>query len=213
MDGDVAPLKEISRLALAHEACLIADDAHATGILGAAGSGLSAGADIVIGTFSKALGGFGAYVASSATTRNYLINRCSGLIYSTALPPPVLGAMDAALDLVPGMDADRAYVAKLAARFRSGAQALGYDTAASATQIVPLICGAPESALHLGERLRQSGFWATPIRPPTVPKGTARVRLAFTRGHTESDVDLLLEAIADTANSVPMQPRARAHPA
>jgi 8-amino-7-oxononanoate synthase len=213
MDGDVAPLEEIARLARAHEACLIVDDAHATGILGEGGSGLSDGADVVIGTFSKALGSFGAYVASSATTRNYLINRCSGLIYSTALPPPVLGAIGAALDLVPGMDADRAYVAKLAARFRSGAQALGYDTAASATQIVPLICGAPESALHLGERLRQSGFWATPIRPPTVPKGTARVRLAFTRGHTESDVDLLLEAIADTANSVPMQPRARAHPA
>ena len=213
MDGDVALLKEIARLARAHEACLIVDDAHATGILGEGGSGLSDGADIVIGTFSKALGSFGAYVASSATTRNYLINRCSGLIYSTALPPPLLGAMDAALDLVPGMDAGRAYVAKLAARFRSGAQALGYDTAASATQIVPLICGAPESALDLGERLRKSGFWATPIRPPTVPKGTARVRLAFTRAHTESDVDLLLEAIADTANSAPAQPRARAHPA
>ena len=90
--------------------------------LGEGGSGLSAGADIVIGTFSKALGGFGAYVACSETMRDYLINRCSGLIYSTALPPPVLGAMDAALDLVPGMDADRAYVASLAARFRDGAK-------------------------------------------------------------------------------------------
>ena len=213
MDGDVAPLKEISRLALAHEACLIVDDAHATGILGAGGSGLSGGADIVIGTFSKALGSFGAYVACSATTRDFLINRCTGLIYSTALPPPVLGAIDAALDLISGMEADRAHVARLAARFRAGARALGHDTGTSVTQIVPVICGAAEAALDFSERLRKAGFWATPIRPPTVPKGTARVRLAFTRAHTECDVDLLLEAIADTANSARAQSHARAHPA
>ncbi|HEX7532979.1 MAG TPA: aminotransferase class I/II-fold pyridoxal phosphate-dependent enzyme, partial [Methyloceanibacter sp.] len=128
MDGDMAPLDDIARLARSHDACLIVDDAHATGILGEGGSGLSSGADIVIGTFSKALGSFGAYVACSATLRDYLINRCGGLIYSTALPPQVLGAIDAALDLIPAMDEDRAYVARLARRFRASAQALGYDT-------------------------------------------------------------------------------------
>src|SRR4029078_12753218 len=146
MDGDVAPLEEIARLAREHDACLVVDDAHATGILGRAGSGLSAGADIVIGTFSKALGGFGGYVASTETMRDYLINRCGGIIYSTALPPPVLGAIDAALDLVSGMDEERTHVARLAERFRAGASAIGLDTGASATQIVPVILGSPQAA-------------------------------------------------------------------
>ena len=123
MDGDIAPLAEIGRLAREHDAMLIVDDAHATGILGEGGRGLSGEADVVIGTFSKALGGFGAYVACSDTLRDYLINRCTGLIYSTALPPPVLGAIDAALDLVPSLDAERAHVASLAERFRLGARA------------------------------------------------------------------------------------------
>jgi 8-amino-7-oxononanoate synthase len=199
MDGDMAPLDDIARLARSHDACLIVDDAHATGILGEGGSGLSSGADIVIGTFSKALGSFGAYVACSATLRDYLINRCGGLIYSTALPPQVLGAIDAALDLIPAMDEDRTYVARLAGRFRTGARALGYDTGGSATQIVPLIAGAPEAAIALSDRLRERGFWATAIRPPTVPAGTARVRLAFTRAQLESDIHLLLEALGETA--------------
>jgi 8-amino-7-oxononanoate synthase len=212
MDGDVAPLAEIARLARAHEACLIVDDAHATGILGEGGSGLSAGADIVIGTFSKALGSFGAYVACSATMRDYLINRCSGLIYSTALPPPVLGAIDAALDLVPGMESDRASVARLAARFRAGAETLGYNTGTSATQIVPLIVGEAEAALDLSARLRASGFWATAIRPPTVPKGTARVRLAFSRALGETDIDRLLEVLADMVTHAPARLPAGVHP-
>jgi 8-amino-7-oxononanoate synthase len=213
MDGDVAPLEEIARLARAHDACLIVDDAHATGILGKRGGGLSEGADVVIGTFSKALGSFGAYVACSETIRDFLINRCGGLIYSTALPPPVLGAIDAALDLIPGMDADRAHVARLAERFRAGAKALGHDTGGSGTQIVPVIAGAPAAALKLSERLRKGGFWATPIRPPTVPKGTERVRLAFTRAHTEADVDRLLQVMGEAAGAALAKPDARAHPA
>src|SRR6478736_830412 len=146
MDGDVAPLAEMGRLAREHDAMLIVDDAHATGILGEAGRGLSGEADVVIGTFSKALGGFGAYVACSETLREYLINRCTGLIYSTALPPPVLAAIDAAL---------------------------GYDTGASTTQIVPLIAGSNHAALSLSKRLRDAGIFATAIRRPRVPAGTA----------------------------------------
>ncbi len=199
MDGDIAPLAEIARLAREHGAMLIVDDAHATGILGEAGCGLSGEAGIVIGTFSKALGSFGAYVASSETLRDYLVNRCSGLIYSTALPPPVLGAIDAALDLLPSLDAERAHVAALAERLRRGARSLGIDTGASATQIVPLVAGDNHAALSLGKVLRESGIFATAIRPPTVPAGTARVRLAVTAAHTEADVDALLTVLEDRA--------------
>jgi 8-amino-7-oxononanoate synthase len=195
MDGDVAPLAEIGRLARAHDAMLIVDDAHATGILGDGGRGLSGDADLVTGTFSKALGGFGAYVACSATLRDYLINRCAGLIYSTALPPTVLGAIDAALDLVPSLDTERAHLARLAERFRRGAKSLGFNTGASTTQIVPLIVGTNHAALTSSKRLREVGFFATAIRPPTVPAGTGRLRLSFTAAHTEADVDDLLSAL------------------
>ena len=196
MDGDVAPLADIAALARAHEACLIVDDAHATGILGEGGAGLSAEADIVIGTFSKALGSFGGFVASTETVRDYLVNRCAGLIYSTALPPPVLGAIDAALDVVPGMNVERAGVASLAERFRAGAEGAGLDTGASTTQIVPVILGSAETALAISLRLRQAGLWVTSIRPPTVPAGTARLRLAFTAAHHESDIDRLLDVLS-----------------
>jgi 8-amino-7-oxononanoate synthase len=196
MDGDVAPLGELARLARTHQACLIVDDAHATGILGEGGSGLSGEADIVIGTFSKALGSFGGFVAGSETVRDYLVNRCAGVIYSTALPPPVLGAIDAALDIVSGMNAERAHVANLAARFRLGAHAAGLDTGNATTQIVPVILGTPEAALAMSLRLREAGLWASSIRPPTVPPGTARLRLAFTVAHTEADVDRLLDVLA-----------------
>jgi 8-amino-7-oxononanoate synthase len=206
MDGDVAPLGDIAALARAHDACLIVDDAHATGILGEGGEGLSAEADIVIGTFSKALGSFGGFVASSETVRDYLVNRCAGLIYSTALPPPVLAAIDAALDLIPGMNEERAHVAGLADRFRAGAQAAGINTGASTTQIVPVMLGSAEAALAMSARLRQSGFWATSIRPPTVPVGTARLRLAFTASHHESDIDRLLDVLS--AEDAPRRARA-----
>ena len=207
MDGDKAPIDEIACLARAHDAMLIVDDAHATGILGEGGSGLSQGADIVIGTFSKALGSFGAYVACSEGVREYLVNRCSGFIYSTALPPPVLGAIDAALDLLPTLEAARNSVARLAARFRDGARAQGHDTGASSTQIVPVIAGPAEAALALSAKLREAGFWATAIRPPTVPQGTARVRFAFTAAHTNEDIDRLLGvlgqgAVPETAKAV-----------
>jgi len=199
MDGDRAPMPEIVALAGAHGATLIVDDAHATGILGEGGRGLSEGADIVVGTFSKALGSFGAYVACSQTVRDYLVNRCSGLIYSTALPPPVLGAIDAGLDLGSGMDQERTHVARLATRFREGAQARGYDTGASTTQIVPVIAGSADAALALSAKLREAGFWATAIRPPTVPQGTARVRFAFTAAHEAADVDRLLDVLGHIA--------------
>ncbi len=199
MDGDVAPIAEIAKLAREHDAMLVVDDAHATGILGEGGRGLSDGADLVIGTFSKALGSFGAYVACSETMRDYLVNRCGALIYSTALPPQVLGAIDAALDLLPSLDDERKRVADLSAHFRREARGLGYGTAGSSTQIVPVVAGTADAALRLSEALRQAGYWATAIRPPTVPQGTSRVRCVFTAAHGSEDVDGLSEALAASA--------------
>lgn len=202
MDGDVAPIAEIAELSREHDAILVVDDAHATGILGEGGRGLSEGADMVIGTFSKALGSFGAYVACSDVMRDYLVNRCGALIYSTALPPQVLGAIDAALDLVPSLDAERDRVAALSARFRRLAHGLGFDTGGSSTQIVPVVAGTADAALRLSEALRAAGFWATAIRPPTVPQGTSRVRCVFTAVHVPEDVDRLADALRASANQM-----------
>ena len=195
MDGDVAPMNEVAALADRHGATLVCDDAHATGVLGRGGKGLSDGAHIVIGTFSKAMGGYGAYVTCSQTVRDFLVNRCSGLIYSTALPPAVLGAIDASLDLVASLDGERARVAAMAAKFRRNAREKEFDTGASETQIVPLIVGESDAALALSRQLREAGYWATAIRPPTVPKGTARLRFAFSAAHGDAQLDGLLEAL------------------
>ena len=194
MDGDIAPLDDIASLAKKYDAFVICDEAHATGLLGENGSGLAHSADLVIGTFSKAMGSFGAYVACSKIMKEYLINKCAGLIYATALPPAVLGSINAALDIVPAMDAQRAHVANIAAQFRNGIKALGYDTGASATQIVPVIIGDSKLAIEMSDALKEQGYWATAIRPPTVPEGSARIRFAFSASHTEDDIENLIGA-------------------
>jgi 8-amino-7-oxononanoate synthase len=125
------------------------------------------------------------------------------LIYATALPPPILGAIDAALELLPALDAERTHVARLAASFRERARSAGYDTGASTTQIVPLIAGHADAALALSETLRDAGFWATAIRPPTVPAGTARVRLAFTAAHDDEDAARLADLLKEKAGQQP----------
>ena len=195
MDGDVAPMHEIKLLARRHGAFLMCDDAHATGILGRNGCGLSTGADLVVGTYSKALGCFGAYVACSETLRDYLVNRCTGLIYSTALPPAALGAIDAALDLVPELQDERSRVARMAETFRTEAIGLGFDTGGSISQIVPLIVGEAAAAANLSAKFAKAGIWATAIRPPTVPRGTARLRLAFSAAHSATDLERLLSQL------------------
>lgn len=192
MDGDIAPIKGLADLSEKYGAMLVADDAHGFGILGKGGAGLSGPADLAIGTFSKACGSFGAYVAGSRVMIDYLIQRCGGLIYSTALPPANLGAINAALDLLPQMDAERARVKAHAARFRSAIVESGLNAGASSTQIVPVIVGDVGKALAMQEKLREEGFWVTAIRPPTVPKGTARLRFAFTAAHDEAEIERLI---------------------
>ncbi|MET1754300.1 8-amino-7-oxononanoate synthase [Novosphingobium sp. RD2P27] len=200
MDGDVADLRRLVQVARAHGAFLFVDEAHATGVLGPGGAGLSAtvpgGVDVVMGTFSKALGGFGAYVAGSRALIDWLTNVASGFVFSTALPPGVLGAVDAALDVVPAMNSERAHLTALADRLRAGLARLGLDHGTSATQIVPAVIGAEADAMALAAALEERGFLAAAIRPPTVPPGTSRLRLALRATHTEADVDAVIEGIS-----------------
>lgn len=199
MDGDRADVAALAQLAERHRAFLYVDEAHATGVLGERGFGLAAGyggrIGLVMGTFSKALGGFGAYVAGSAALCDYLVNRCGGLIYSTALPPSVLGAMDAALDLVPGLSAERGHLQQQAERLRALLNRAGLDTGASSTQIVPVILGSEDRALAVAAALEAEGFLGVAIRPPTVPTGTSRIRFALSALHSAEQVEALAAAV------------------
>jgi 8-amino-7-oxononanoate synthase len=152
--------------------------------------------DLAMGTFSKALGGFGAYVAGSRALCDYLVNACSGFIYTTALPPAVLGAMDAALDLVPTLDAERARLAAAGDNLRAALRGMGLDTGASSTQIVPAIVGDEARALALASGLEQRGLLAVAIRPPTVPAGTSRLRVTLSAAHRDVDVARLIDGFA-----------------
>jgi 8-amino-7-oxononanoate synthase len=200
MDGDRADVAGLAALADRHDALLVVDEAHATGVLGPNGAGLShgvAGVDIAMGTFSKALGGFGGYLACSSAMRDWLVNAAGGFVFSTAVPPAVLGAADAALDLLPQMGAERAHLAALGEQLRAGLAGLGIDTGGSTTQIVPAIIGAEEDALRLSSLLNERGMIAAAIRPPTVPPGTSRLRIALRASHSEDDVAQLLAALGE----------------
>jgi len=195
MDGDRADIAALADLAARYDAFLYVDEAHATGVLGPGGAGLCAGipgVDVVMGTCGKALGGFGAYVAGSRALIDYLTNACAGFVFTTAPPPPVLGALDAALDLLPGMDAARARLAANAARVRAAFAAVGIDTAGSTTQIVPAVIGSAQAALEFAAGLRARGILAVAIRPPTVPEGTARIRFAVSAAHDDAAIDALI---------------------
>ncbi len=197
MDGDRVDVDVLTGLAARYGAFLYLDEAHATGLFGRDGFGLAAGhsVDLVMGTFSKGLGGFGAFVACSGKLREYLINRCSGFIYSTAPPPAVLGAMDAALDLLPGMEAERRRLLAMAEKVRDGFRSAGIDVGASSTQIIPAIVGTDELALSMAGELERQGILAVAIRPPSVPQGASRVRFALSAAHSDGDIERLIQAV------------------
>jgi 8-amino-7-oxononanoate synthase len=204
MDGDTVDISRLVDLAALHRAFLYLDEAHATGVLGPAGAGLSATVpgrvDLSMGTFSKAMGGFGAYVAGSKLLCDYLVNACTGFIFTTALPPPALGAIDAALDLVPEMGAERERLDRVGDQVRSSLRSAGVDVGSSNSHIVPAIVGNAERTLALSRQLEEAGILAAAIRPPTVSPGSSRLRLALRATHGDEDVDRLLSALTSVAS-------------
>jgi 8-amino-7-oxononanoate synthase len=194
MDGDLAPLDAISATCRAHDAWLLVDDAHGLGVVGE-GRGTAAlfpdaRVDLAMGTLSKALGGYGAYVCASRPAIDLLRTRARSFVYTTGLPPASAAAALAALEVVadePGR------VRRPVALARRVTDALGLGPARSA--IVPIVLGDADAALAAAARLESEGLLAVAIRPPTVPAGTARLRLAFSAAHADSEVDRLIAAL------------------
>lgn len=198
MDGDVVDVDALVKLARHYNAILMVDEAHATGVFGSNGMGLSCGrnVDVVMGTFGKGGGGFGAYVACSRTMREYLINYCAGFIYTTGLPPAVAGTISAALELIPKMNAERQKIHDNAAYLRRRLSGMGLNTGASDSQIIPVVVGDENQALNLSLWLEEKGFLVVAIRPPSVPPNQSRVRVSLSALHTHEDVARLAEALA-----------------
>jgi len=190
MDGDRAPLKEMVGLKEKYGCEIMVDEAHATGIFGKDGSGVVAEeclverVDLLMGTFSKALGSFGAYIACSKSIKEYLINMCRSFIYSTALPPCVVAANIAALEIVGKESFRREALLANAAYFRSELERKGFEIQ-SQSQIVPLIVGDAEKATAMSEHLIDKGYLALAIRPPTVPQGGSRLRFSLSWHHNK----------------------------
>ncbi|MHB1808220.1 MAG: 8-amino-7-oxononanoate synthase [Solirubrobacteraceae bacterium] len=213
MDGDLAPLSEIVRLARRHEAQVLVDEAHAIGAIGADGRGAVAAAglvgevDALLGTLGKALGSYGAFVCGSETTVSYLLNVARSFIFSTAPPPPAVAAAHASLELLRGGAEDLPAALRRAARtLRRALRREGFAVAESEMHIVPLLLGESERAVALCEAALQRGVFAQAIRPPTVPEGTSRLRLAAIATHAEEELATAAAALRQSAESLGMHP-------
>ncbi len=208
MDGDVAPLAKLLELARRHGARLLVDEAHATGALGPGGrgavaaAGLSGEVDIVVGTLGKALGSYGAYVCAGGETVDYLVNRARPFVFSTAPPPPALGAARAALGV---LEAEPERVGRLAANARTLREALaaeGLAATASTTQIVPIRVGEAEPTMELCERALERGVFAQGIRPPTVPAGSSRLRFTVMATHEPEELRQAAHQVGEAAREI-----------
>lgn len=200
MDGDCAPLDALATIADRHDACLVIDEAHATGVLGEGGRGQGASLEgrenvIALHTCGKALGVSGGIVTLPAVLRDYLVNRAKGFIYATAPPPIVAATVRAALRLVQEQPERRQRLASLVAH-AGETLSRTCGVAASGTHIQPLLAGSDARALALAARAQAAGFDVRAIRPPTVPEGTARLRISLTLNVTERDVDDLADLLA-----------------
>ncbi len=208
MDGDIAPLAELSRLARRHDAWLMVDEAHATGVFGPHGGGvveelgLSAAIEIQMGTLGKALGGFGAYVAGSRQLIDWLVNRARSFVYTTALPPSVAATAIAGLDIVAQEPQRRRQLWDNTAFLAEQLTGLGYSLGHTRSQILPLIIGDAGQTMALAAALLERGIFAQGIRPPTVPAGTSRIRVTPMATHTRQDMQDAIEAFAAAGREV-----------
>jgi 8-amino-7-oxononanoate synthase len=216
MDGDVAPLVEIVELAREHDVRVMVDEAHGTGALGPGGRGAAAEAgvedevDVVMGTLGKALGSYGAFVACEQAMARYLVNAARTFIFSTALPPPAVAAAAAALDLLETSPERVSKLARNANVLRAALAAEGFEVERSGTQIVPLVVGEPELAVRICEAALARGVFAQAIRPPTVPAGTSRLRLAVMATHRPGELRSAARLLGQAARAAGFDPRVRA---
>ena len=210
MEGDLAPLPDLTKLAKSYDALLMLDDAHGTGVLGEQGGGTSEhfglkgpdAVDIEIGTLGKALGSFGAYVVGSRDLREYLINRSRSFIFTCALAPSALAAAIAALEVLQQEPGHRQQLWANVRHFREGLYRLGLSTEPSVTHILPVMTYEKQRTMELCERLLELGIFCQGIRPPTVPPGTCRLRFTVTAEHTRADLDQALGAIEKSFREV-----------
>jgi 7-keto-8-aminopelargonate synthetase-like enzyme len=198
MDGDLADVEAIAALCKRHDAAFVLDEAHAIGVIGPEGRGLAAlhgvVPDIVIGTFGKALGGFGAFAATSRAVAELLWNKARPLVFSTGLPPSVPAAAQAAIEIVRGVDGEhrRARLAGHARRLRALVPGI---LGAAASAIAPLVIGEDRAAMRCTDRLLAEGLFVQGIRPPTVPPGTARLRVGLSAAHSDQHLETAAESM------------------
>lgn len=201
MDGDIAPLAEILRLAEEFDALIYLDDAHATGVLGPNGGGtcdhfgLSSPRIIQMGTLSKALGSLGGFIATDQVFIEYLINKARPFIYTTALPPALLATALAGFDLIENDPEIRNRLWQLTRHVRTQINQMGFNTCGSETPIIPILIGPTETALTFSQKLVEEGIYIPAIRPPTVPDGTSRLRISLMATHTDEQIQFLLNSL------------------
>jgi 8-amino-7-oxononanoate synthase len=209
MEGDIAPLDQLLRLARANGAELVIDEAHAIGVYGPQGRGLAAQFGIerevfaIVHTCGKALASMGAFVCGGATLKQFLINRARTFIFTTAAVPYMAGQIRAALEFAQTADSKRVHLQSIATALRQALRTRGLRSGNGNSHIVPVFFGSNEMALHVAEKLRSNGFAVKPIRPPTVPAGAARVRLSLTSNITLAQVHQLVSAISAAIESTP----------
>lgn len=201
MDGDIAPLAEILRLAEEFDALIYLDDAHAIGVLGPNGRGtcdyfgLSSPRIIQMGTLSKALGSLGGFIATDRVFIEYLINKARPFIYTTALPPALLATALAGFDLIENDPEIRNRLWRLTSHVRTQINQMGFNTCGSETPIIPILIGPKETALTFSQKLVEEGIYIPAIRPPTVPDGTSRLRISLMATHTDEQIQFLLNSL------------------